>query len=135
MPPESSSISYPSVPHYYGDYARKLFLGGAIVMLLSLPLERDILPTAFIAVTTAALLLTFLAGFTSPKKRLIIVVDTLVAALMFVIFEYAAVNNLSHGGDIWSFTFIAQEILALNFLIALYFCSKTWREMPPRKRS
>lgn len=132
MPDEREThppLTYPPVPHYYGDIARKLFLGGAIVMLLSLPLEPDVLPTTFIFSTLAIIALTFLAGLTSPKARSIIVIDTIFAALMFALFEYFAVYYTKEGGQIFDTTFLVQQLLALNFLLALYFCSKTWRGM------
>jgi hypothetical protein len=122
-------LEYPPVPHYYGDIARRLFLGGAIVMALSLTLETKILPTTFFLTTLTVIALTILAGLTSPKQRSVILADTIVAAGMFVLFEYFAVYSFSQHNELLYVTFAVQQILALNFLVALYFCSKTWRGM------
>ena len=124
--------SYETTPprHYYGDIVRKLFLISAITMLATLPLKNQIVATNFFIIIIIALGLTILAGFTSPQKRLVTIADIIVSIIAFILFELAAAQTFSIEHTILTPIFLIQQALAIAFLIALYFSSKTLRGTP-----
>ena len=114
--------------HYYGNLVRRLVLAGAIIMLLTLPFLNPLLPIPLFCSLLAILFLSLIAGFTSPAKMWAIVLNEVIAILAVLIFEYYAVGYYiaySAGSSI----FIVSQLLALDFLIALYYNTKTLREM------
>lgn len=118
--------------HYYGNLVRRLFLGGAIVMLLSLPFLNPLLPIPLFYSLLAIIVLSIVAGFTSPRKRWAIAIDEIIAIVAVLAFEYYAVGYyVQYAG--WSWLFIVNQLLALDFLVALYFNTKTLREMTPSR--
>lgn len=137
LSPSSPHSSPPShiprpVRHYYGDTVRKLFLVGAIVMLAYLPRERNLLPGIMNLIVLGALAVTFLAGFTNPRQRVVIAFDTAIAALACILFEYFAITLYTTEHNIFDLVFLARQGLAIDFLIAFYFSSKTIRAMTIR---
>ncbi len=123
--------------HYYGDIVRKLFLAGAVIMLLAYPFFRTNIPLRPAFTIIAVALLSVMAGLTSPKERWTSAVDALIALGAVITFEYYAVKFAApqFGG-----LFVANQLLALTFLVALYFAVKTFRGMvaslpePPHRR-
>lgn len=116
--------------HYYGNLVRRLFLGGAIVMLLGLPFFNAILPVDIFYSLLAIIILSLVAGFTSPRKTWAIAVDEIIAIVAVLAFEYYAVGYyIQYAG--WSWIFAISQLLALDFLVALYYNTKTLREMTP----
>ena len=114
MPPE----------HYYGDIVRRLFLWGAIVMILVFPLYSAAIPAQPILNLVGIILLSVMAGLTSPRQAWTLVADVVVAIAAFAVFEYYAVF-FSRAGD--TNLFIVNQLLALCFFIAMYFSIKTAR--------
>lgn len=117
-----------TIPHYYGDIVRKLFLAMGILMLLSIPFDKELL-TFFLRVGVFVILVvTLLAGFTSPRGKWVIVTNTISAAVIFTVFEYAAIGFLT-GNDFQFFDIIFgfRQLIALVALTALYFSAKTLR--------
>jgi hypothetical protein len=119
-------------PHYYGDTVRKLFLAGAVLMLVSFPLFKEFisLPMYFSIFSVVAVV--FLAGFQNPRQRFIILLNTVAATTACVIFEYEAIifsasPLLSSGDFIYYPYFWVNQALALIFLVATYYSSKTLR--------
>lgn len=113
--------------HYYGDIVRKLFLLAGILLLVAIPLDTELYASYLTLGIVAALTLILLAGFTSPRNRKTTVGDMVVAALGFVIFEYFAVNHYVVHQNFFEMVFMLRQALALVFIIAVYFCSKTFR--------
>ena len=114
--------------HYYGDIVRKLFLGGAFGMLVTLPFVNALLPVPLFYSLLAIIILSLVAGFMRPGKVWTIVIDEIITIAAVLIFEYYAVDYYA----IYSFgnwLFIMNQLLALDFLIALYFNTKTLRSM------
>lgn len=114
--------------HYYGDTVRKLFLVGAVFMLASLPAMSSYLPVPLYVSILAAICIGVFAGITNPLQTWAAVLDLLISLTAVVIFEYQAVN----GYQMYSFThrtFWVNQILAIDFLIALYYSTKTVRGM------
>jgi hypothetical protein len=118
-----------SMAHYYGDIVRKLFFAAAILMLAGLPFFNDQLPVSTIWSLAAIVTIGFLAGITNPVKQLPAWINTIASGVGVIIFEYFSVENFqtSYGGP--SALFYANQALAIIFLAALYFGTKTLRAM------
>lgn len=114
------------MPHYYGDIVRRLFLAGAFLMALSLPLFwKDISLPLYITIFTV-LAVDVAAGITTPAKFWSNILNLLVSVLAVAGFEYYAVRaygNLPEG----KYFFVVNQTLALIFLAALYYSVKTVR--------
>lgn len=113
------------MPHYYGDLVRKLFISAAIIMLVTLPFFQKFIFAPTYVSAGVILIVALVAGLTSPKRKEIVLFDTLVALIGTVIFEYHAVVAYSLPDA--KFFFFTSQLLALIFLLALYFTTKTLR--------
>lgn len=114
--------------HYYGDTVRKLFMAGAILMLISLPFMSAFLSVPIYVSILASIAIGIFAGITNPLQVWVAVLNFTLSVIAVVMFEYAAVNgyqtySLTHR------TFWVNQILAVNFLVALYYSTKTVRGM------
>lgn len=112
--------------HYYGDDIRKIFVGVGLIMLLTLPFFNNLLPVpAFISII-AILVISIVAGLTSPSKSWTAIVNTGTSVVGLAVFEYHAVRAVAlYGGD--SALFLVNQFLSLAFFLALYLSTKTWR--------
>ena len=111
--------------HYYGDLVRRLFFGGAIFMLISLPFVSSILPFPIFASLIAIIALSFVAGLTNPMQSWVAVINEIIAISAVLAFEYYAITYYENLG--FSSVFAINQILALNFLVALYYQTKNLR--------
>ena len=112
--------------HYYGDTIRNLFLMAAATFMLLAVFDRGLLVVYLFPGICTLLALVVLAGLTSPTKHFSIVADTILSAVLFVIFEYSAIigsESLAHLDII----FMLRQLLAVFFFLTLYFSVKTWR--------
>jgi hypothetical protein len=116
MPPE----------HYYGDIVRRLFLAGAIVMVLAYPYFSPFLPQGPAFMMIAIVLLAVMAGSTNPKERWTAAVDSIVSLFAVVFFENHAITFVRTP---LTWIFLTDQLLVLIFIIALYFSVKTFRGM------
>src|SRR3989344_6236662 len=112
--------------HYYGDVVRQMFMVGAMIMVLSLPLVKDKIALPLFLSLIAIVGLGLAAGMTNPRQRAVIWVNTAISAFALAIFEYYAIKSFSEFKTLF---FIANQLLALLFLAALYFSTKTLRGM------
>jgi hypothetical protein len=112
--------------HYYGNRVRQLFFVAAAIMLIGLPFVRNtlVIPTFFSVVSI--LLLDFLAGMANPKQLWVNWVNAIIAAFAMFIFELFAVRAFESQTP---FFLVTNQALALLFLVALYFNTKTLRSM------
>ena len=78
-------------PHYYGDTVRTLLFLAAAVILISIPLDISLLTFNLVVGVVLVFILTLLAGLTSPRSRVSLVMDVVVSALLFLVFEYLAI--------------------------------------------
>jgi hypothetical protein len=117
-----------SLTHYYGDIVRKLFFAAAIIMLAGLPFFSDRLPVSTIEALVVIVTIGFLAGLTNPVEPLPAVINTLASGIGVIIFEYQAVLTYQ-ANSASDLLFQADQVLAIIFLIALYFGTKTLRAM------
>lgn len=114
--------------HYHGTLVRKLFLAGAIVMLLTLPSLNPLLPVPAFVSVLAILTIGFIAGLTNPKQKSVTAINTIAAAIAFVVFEYYAIDSIRLM-NLNPELFWVNQLLAVNFFIAMYYSSKTLRGM------
>ncbi len=115
--------------HYYGDIVRRYFLLGGAVLLLAILVDRESLTFYLFTGVFGVLALTVLAGLTSPLSRQVTIANGIVSGALFLVFEYFAVNAYLNYLDFFNETFLLRQILALIFIIALYFSTKTFRGM------
>lgn len=119
-PPEQ-----PLPPHYY---VRGFFILGVLIMLVMLPFLRAEIPIPVYASLFIIIIVGIAAGLTSPRWRWIAVSDTLIAVIGVVVFEYYAVLSYPERAERGLF-FWTNHILAITFLVALYYAAKTLRGM------
>lgn len=113
-------------PHYYGDAVRRLFLIGALIMSISLPFISELIEGYVHFSLFIIILLGLVAGLISPKRKLVISFNLIISLAAVGVFEYYAVDVYSTS-SINNFFFWINQILAVNFLLALYYSSKTFR--------
>ncbi len=117
----------PEMMHYYGDIVRRLFLLGAAIMLLAYPFFSAQIGGDPTYSLIGMILLVMAAGITNPRQRWIALLNVLFAAI-------ATFNFESHAITFWAppaprAIFIVDQILAVIFLVALYYAVKTLRGM------
>lgn len=117
--------------HYYGDTVRKFFLVGSAFMLITLPTFQSVVPASIYVSILAALGATFVAGALAPDRKWVALFSVFVAAAATGIFEYYAANA-ALGKNFWFF--VVNQILALNFLTAFYYSTKTLRGMMSQRK-
>lgn len=115
--------------HYYGDIVRKLFLAGAVLMLLTLPFFNDLIAAPVAISILAVIVLGLIAGFVNPRELWVSILNTGIAAGAIFIFEYHAVDTYPIKSARYQILFWVDQVLALLFLIALYYSVKTLRGM------
>lgn len=115
--------------HYYGDVVRKLFLAAGLVILFAVLRDREYLNFYLHVGVLVVLALTMLAGLTNPRIRAVIVADMSVSTVLFLLFEYLAVSAYLDELNFFSEVFIVRQVLALIFMCAVYFSTKTYRGM------
>jgi hypothetical protein len=117
---------WPNVPHYYGDIVRQLLVIGAIAMILAAPWYTDALRTVLPFIILGALLSIALAAITNPHNKLIVMADVIASG--FIALAYAAWALFSYDTSTW-LEFGLRQGIALAFMIAFYFSTKTLRAM------
>ena len=118
-----------NILHYYGDSVRQLFVLSALIFVVVVPLWGDLLPfgaQGALLQIAIAIGLVILAGFTSPRSMLSIVLDLFAAGIGAFLLEAAAISF--YRTDSW-LLFFARELVAVMLLFALYFSVKTLRAM------
>jgi hypothetical protein len=119
------SSSIPPV-HYYGDLIRKLFMIGAAVMVVGLPFIGSYISMPTFISVLAILVLGILAGITNPRHHWVMVANTVISVVAFVIFEIYAIKFYYANQ---AYFFVVNQGLSLLFLAATYYSTKTWRGM------
>lgn len=126
---DTEDFSSAPPPHYYGDIVRKLFLLAGLIMIITLPIFSDLISVPVVFSVIAIMVMAFLAGLQSPKKKSISLLNLAVAVVGYGIFQYQAFYHYAYAT---TFTisrpfFAVNQILALLFFGALYYGSKTVR--------
>ncbi len=112
--------------HYYGDIVRRLFLTAAVIMLVTLPYVSSQLSTPLSIIGIVAI--GFFAGLMNPISHWPVYVNTAIAGGAVVIFEAYAVN-FYQTSSLTGGLFLINQVLAILFLLAFYFSTKTIRAM------
>jgi len=110
--------------HYYGDLVRKLFMAAAVIMLIGLPFFHDYIPVPVNYSVLGIILLGIFAGLVNPKLYLVTLLNTMIATVALIAFEFYAIKSFTQQQ---SFFFVINELLAIIFLFALYYSTKTLR--------
>ncbi|MEK7067191.1 MAG: hypothetical protein AAB950_00095 [Patescibacteria group bacterium] len=118
--------------HYYGDVVRRMFLVGAVIMLLALPFFYRLIPAPIFFSVLAIIVVELAAGMTSPKTLWSAIVNVCIAIFGIFAFENEAISAFSRY-DAETGYFWTNQLLALIFLIALYYSVKTVRRMSSRE--
>lgn len=125
--PSPERTLYHSTPHYYGDILRRFFIAGAFALLLPLPFYPDLIPPfSVLGMISLTVIIVLFAGITNPRQQWVIWGDLIIAAGVFVLFEYYAVMN--YQTDSLQLTVI-RSVIALLALVSLYYSAKTIRGM------
>jgi hypothetical protein len=112
--------------HYYGSIVRHLFLASAFISFVALPLWGSLLPFSLSIEICGGIVLVLLAGLTSPRNAMIMLLNALTASLGALLIEIVAIN--AQGAEPLQLL-VAREIVALLLLLGFYFSVKTMRAM------
>ena len=121
-------------PHYYGDIIRKQLFFAAFVILLAALIDTELRNFYLFVGLFGVVGLTILAGLTSPQKRGIMFTDMFVSAIMFLIFEYFAINAFVKYGNFSDPIFFFRQLIAVIYLVTLYYSTKTLRYYDDQER-
>ncbi|HAS85174.1 MAG TPA: hypothetical protein DCS23_03875 [Candidatus Yonathbacteria bacterium] len=124
-----------SHPHYYGTLVRKQLFFAAFVILLAALIDRELRNFYLVVGLFGVVGLTILAGLTSPQKRGIMFTDMFVSAIMFLIFEYFAINAFVKYGTFSDPIFFFRQLIAVIYLVTLYYSTKTLRYYDDKESS
>lgn len=114
-------------PHYYGDVTRRyMFLAGFVIMAAAL-LDSELRNLYILLGVFGVAVFTILAGLTSPQKRAVLFIDVMISAIMFPLFEYLAIVAYVQYENFYEPAFFLRQLLAVIFLITLYYSTKTTR--------
>jgi len=121
LPPEKMH------PHYYGTLVRKYLFFAAFIIMIGALVDSELRSFYIFVGLFGVVGVTVLAGLTSPQKRAIMSIDVLVSATMFLIFEYFAIDAYARYEDFSNTIFFFRQLIAVVFLITLYYSTKTIR--------
>ena len=124
----ASAKGYLAHEHYYGRQVRGLFVAGALIMLVTLPMFSSLIPIGNAFSLFMIVAVGLIAGLLSPLSRVVIIAGTIVAILGGIVFEYEAIATfwLIDSPIRWWF-FAVNQLLAVLFFFALYYSGKTLR--------
>lgn len=117
------------VPHYYGDIVRKYLLFAGAMLLVAVLVDKELLSFYLFIGIFGVLVFTVLAALMSPKVTSAIFTNAVISALMFLMFEYFAISAYLKSQTFLDSIFILRQTIAVAFLVALYFSTKTLRGM------
>lgn len=126
-----------SIPHYYGDTVRWLFMVAAIIMALTLPIVHTILNIPIIVSTFCILILGVAAGLTNPNQIWDAAINVIISMAGFLVFDTTAIwiYQQQINTDPLEKFFLASTALGLIFLAAVYFSIKTLRGLIIKERT
>lgn len=117
----------PKKAHYYGDLVRKELFFAAFVIMVAALLDAELRNFYLFVGLFGVVGITILAGLTSRNNRFVMVLDTLIAAVMFLVFEYFAIDAFMQYGDFSHPIFFLRQLIAVTYLVILYYGTKTTR--------
>lgn len=113
--------------HYYGNTVRILYMIMALVILVMTPFFKQDIPLPAYFSVFGVMILSVLAGLTSPKTRAVIVFDFMVAVFSLLIFGYEFVTKYKNIASIYDLFFVGNMVLSVLSVFAIYYSSKTLR--------
>jgi len=124
-----------SVPHYYGDTVRTLFMFAGLVMVVTTPMFSTFLPASTLISLGAMIVVAISAGLTNPEQEWVLLLNSLVAVGAFGIFEFYAVDAYQADTNImYTYLFWINQLLAVTFFVAMYYASKSLRGQLLKKK-
>lgn len=130
---DNKPIGEHPVPHYYGDFVRECLMGSGVGLLLLVILDKELFQFYIVIGIVGVLAFTILAGMTSPKNRSVIFYIATISAIMFLLFEFFAMDHYQRFGQIFNTIFLLRQAMAILFIVILYFSTKTLRGTAPNK--
>ncbi|MFA5954063.1 MAG: hypothetical protein WC817_00815 [Patescibacteria group bacterium] len=126
---ERSQEMFEVSAHYYGDTVRRLFVTAAVVIVVTTPFVSSFLPVPVLIAALGALAIVIVAGLTNPRERWSAALNLVTATVGSIVFQYqAAIDYLVAAGNAPKlFMFTVDEVLAVIFMVAVYYSSKTFR--------
>ncbi len=114
-----------TIPHYYGDLVRIIFVIGAVFVLLGIPFVTDILNIPAILPILAIAVLAVTAGITNPAQLFSLRLNVGVSIVFLIFFAYMGwyAYDAGLGGGVG----LSNQIGAVLFLVASYFSVKSLR--------
>ncbi len=120
------------LPHYYGNIVRRLFIAGGVIMLATIPSFKTLLPVPSFVSVFAILLVGLAAGITNPMQKWAMALNSIIASILFFVFEYRAITKYD---DVSDTLFLITEVLAVIFFFAVYYSTKTVRALYLKEKS
>jgi len=126
MDSEDDRQPYEENVHYHGRAIRTLFIIAALIMVLGLfhALAYLQLPTTLSIISIVVLV--YAAGITNPSQVWPMYMDTVISTVGLLVFETYSVN-IWRSQNYNTTLFILNEMLAVIFLFALFYSTRTLR--------
>jgi hypothetical protein len=115
------------IDHYYGNIVRACFIIASFMLLGTILIDWRLLNFYLLVGVVGIVVLIVLAGLTNPKSLKVLNIEAGVSAFGFIFFEYAAIIAFETVQDFSNLTFLFRQILAILFLVALYYSIKSIR--------
>lgn len=120
-------------PHYYGDIVRRQLIAAGIAILCAALVDTELRFFYYFIGVFGVLAFIILAALASPISRGSMINITSVAGVMFLVFEYFAIDAYTRSGTAFDLAFFFRQIIAIIFLFSVYFSTKTLRGMTAGK--
>ena len=124
MFPTDDEEKHKKIPHYYGDIVRVIFVIAGILMLVFLPIFKDLIVVPVGIAIFVIISVDLFAGLTNPLQKWISLINLFISLSAFIIFETIAVDYFSTSEKLYA---SVNQILAFLFFLSLYFSTKTFR--------
>ena len=115
-----------SAMHYHGDVVRVLFVASALLMLGAETLGGE-MPLSTVGIVAFAIVLVVAAGITNPAQAWIHYLNFIIAVCGAGVFGLFAIERYQVSHTFVEVTYLSAEALALIFLFAVYYTTKTVR--------
>lgn len=116
----------PSIPHYYGDAVRVLFMIAAVLMLVGAPFYAYNLQTDLPFIVGGTVALVCFAALTTPWKQWVVLLDAVISGVGFIVFELWALNEFNDSTQVAT---LLRQALAIIYMFSFYYSMKTFRAM------
>ena len=126
---DSPKLKLPKMKYYYGNVIRQASLIGCAFLLLAIPLDTELLYLYLYGGVFVIFVMVVLAALTNPRVMKFIIADAAISGFLFILFQYLAISGFIHTGNILSVQFILRELIAISFLVSMYYSIKTLRWM------